>query len=787
MGKANLAVAIIARNAGKTIGKCLDSIVPYVREVVVCVDVTTTDNTAKVARKHGATVYTGLHVSEPHECEHHGKVMAQHFAKAREWSFSKLPKTVDWWMWIDADDVVRNAEKLDEVLSKLGTDVAGMWLPYHYSRAGSDGPTSTLFDRERIVRANMSWKWMYRVHEILVPADRPTEHVNWVRTDDIAIVHQHEGHDTEGSARRNILLLELDLEENPDDSRALFYLGNQYFALGDWVRSIEYYAPSTAANNPYQVWQTWLYMSMAYERLGDIMNAQNCAYQAMETAPYHPEPYYRLATLAMLRGDVQRCEFWTRLADERSDAPFFAFKNPLDRTFNARVSLAQAYANDGQISKARAELEKAVKVVPSPEVLEAIENYKHAEAETVQADALVKVMELCGPIRPIPEHLWKFGRVRDKVVPDMLAARPNTQPRIVFWCGRSIEPWAPPSINTTGIGGSETAVVQIARRFARDGWRVDVFNEPDRYEGEHDGVGYWGLNRLGRNEKTNVIVSWRNPAAWQLPLRNQVSLLWCHDLNQGPDAAEWFKQPWSRILGVSRWHADYLSNVYGLSNTGYVPNGIDLARFAQPVKKVPFRCVYASSQDRGLLDLLQLWPHIVAVEPTAELHVAYGWENFDKWIAMGNGHLAQLKEAILPLLEQKGVVWRGRLPQDELAKLYQESVAWNYPTTFTEVSCISAMEAMAGGAVPVTSAVGALPETIGDGGLIVTGNPYTSAWKVFYISCLKAVLLAPDVRKPLEHKARGQAKVWTWDASYENHWKPLVVGLLEREKEKVSA
>lgn len=780
MGQANLAVAIIARNAGNTIGRCLDSIVPYVREVVVCVDVTTTDNTAKVARKHGARVYTGLHVSEPHECPYHGKVMAQHFARARQWSFSKLPKDVDWYGWIDADDVVQNAERLDEVLSKLPPEVAGLWLPYHYSRAGDDGPTSTLFDRERIVRATMPWEWKFRVHEILVPGDgRPTEHLNWVRTDDIAIVHQHRGHDTSGSARRNITLLEIDLEEDPNDSRALFYLGNQYFALSEWARAIEYYAPSTGANNPYQVWQTWIYMSMAYERLGDIMRAQNCAYQAMETAPYHPEPYYRLAALAMLRGDVQRCEFWTKLGDERPDAPFFAFKNPLDRSFNARVSLAQAYANDGQITKARMELEKAAQAVASPEVVQAIEDYKRAEVETIQAEALVRVMELCGPIIPIPEHLRKFGRVRDVVVPQMLAKRPNTQPRIVFWCGRSIEPWAPPSLNTTGIGGSETAVVQIARRFAADGWRVDVYNEPDRYEGEYEGVGYWGLNRLGEDERADVFVSWRNPASHNVSIGRDVSLLWCHDLNQGQYNAENYQKEWTRILGVSNWHANYLSQVYGLDNAGYVPNGIDLSRFAEPTRKVPFRCVYASSQDRGLLDLLRLWPGIVDIEPTAELHVAYGWENFDKWIALGNGQLAELKAAIVPLLEQKGVVWRGRLPQDQLAKLYQESYAWLYPSTFLEVSCISAMEAMAGGCVPVTSAAGALPETIGDGGCVVTGNAYTDVWKEFWLACAKAVVLERETRKRFQAAGYERARGLTWDASYQEHWKPLVAGLLE--------
>ncbi len=780
MPKASLAVAIMAKNAAKTIGACLDSLVPYAQQVVVCVDDQTTDHTAKVARKHGAKVYPGLKVADWHECEYHGKVLAQHFANAREQTFAKLPRDVDWWMWVDADDVVKGADKLAEYLAKLAPDVAGVWLPYHYSQAGEGGPTSTLFDRERIVRSSMPWKWQYRVHEILVPQEGLTEHLNWVRTDDIAIVHQGQGHDTQGAARRNILLLELDLEENPQDMRALFYLGNQYFALGDWATAVDFYSRSVEAPNAYQVWQTYIYMSMAYERLGRFGDSLSAAYHAVETAPYHPEPYYRLAALAMLRGDVQRCEFWTKFADTLPDAPAFAFKNPLDRPFNARITLAGAYGNAGYISRAREQLEHAARVIPEPNVIKGIEQYRQMEQETVKANAWAELLPTLDPERwpEVPPDVWKFGRVRDVVVPHILKARPTSLPRIVFWCGRSVEPWAPPSLNTTGIGGSETAVIQIAKRFARDGWRVDVYNEPDYMEGEYEGVGYWGLNRLGGDERADVFVSWRNPGAFGLPIDRQVSLLWCHDLNSGPGARDGFKEDWSCVLGVSNWHAAYLRQVYDLVRTEWVPNGIELDRFEAKVKKVPFRCVYASSQDRGLLDLLRLWPAIVAVEPSAELHVAYGWENFDKWIAMGNGQLAELKAAILPLLDQKGVVWRGRLPQDELAKLYQESYAWLYPTTFLEVSCISAMEAMAGGAVPVTSAAGALPETVGEGGLIVTGNPYTAAWKLFWLQCAKAALLAPETRVPLLKKGKERAKRMTWDASYEDHWKPMVAELL---------
>src|SRR5690348_12933320 len=306
-------------------------------------------------------------------------------------------------------------------------------------------------------------------------------------------------------------------------------------------------------------------------------------------------------------------------------------------------------------------------------------------------------------------------------------------PRIIFWAGRALEPWAPPSL-ARGIGGSETAVIHVARAFADAGWRVDCYTTPDYMEGEYDGVGYWDPHRLRPGESCDVLVSWRNPGAIDLPVQAKARLLWCHDLHYGADAGPAMRR-YDRVLGVSRWHADYLADQYGLdpAKVDYVPNGIDLARFDPTVKKVFGRCVYASSPDRGLDRLLALWPAIKGQEDAPELHVAYGFDNLEKRAAMGDqgaaDYVAHLKRLIATT---PGVVHHGRMGQGDLARLHGEAWAWLYPTSFTEVSCITAMEAMAGGNVPVCSSVAALKETVGAGGYVVTGLPESRAWAPFY-------------------------------------------------------
>jgi glycosyltransferase involved in cell wall biosynthesis len=325
---------------------------------------------------------------------------------------------------------------------------------------------------------------------------------------------------------------------------------------------------------------------------------------------------------------------------------------------------------------------------------------------------------------------------------------------------------------------------------------VDVFNNADRYEGYHDGVGYWDVNRSSYLDESDVYVSWRQPMMAPHPNAKK-NLLWCHDLNYGPDAQGGFDQRWDVIAGVSEWHAGMLKRYYGVDAT-WVPNGINLERFEigfgevctcghtrgcrcgqclRCVKKVPFRCVYASSADRGLVTLLQIWPHIVKAEPTAELHVAYGWETIDRMIQGGRPGLAEFKADVERLIANTpNVVWRGRLNQQDLAQLYGESVAWLYPTDFLEVSCISAMEALAAGCVPVSTACGALAGTVGGAGLLIPGPTTSRPYRGTFNRVALGVLTELNTQVTYSQMGRERAKAFTWDAAYQRWLEVLGYG-----------
>jgi len=790
--KPDLAFAIIAKDAEQSIPALLASIQPVARQIVVCVDERTTDKTARVAKRFGAEVHP-IRVSDWHECDLHGRVLAQHFANARDESFTYLDPAIKWWCWIDSDDILKGQEHLADILAAIPDDAVGIWTPYHYSTMRSGAATNTLFHRERILRSSVGWKWEFRVHEVVTPRQPGP----WIMANDVQVFHQEGVHKTDDSARRNLLLLEIDYEEDQASSRTLFYLGNQYFAMGEMGKAAEWYerlgqlGDSSGPVNVYELWQARCYQAIAFQKLGNFQLAQQAAFAALDATPEHPEPYFTLASIYAQMGQPAKAVYWIEHGRKMKEPPFFVFKNPLDYSFNNRLPMSDALAQMGRVAEAKHELEQAYAVLDDPVVGNAIEHYRKIEDETRQGQQFKEWAAYMGNgngageyiahrYTTLPREVKGIRSVRDMAVPMILAHRPNTQPRIVFWAVSGWEEWAPPKLNETGLGGSETAVIEIADRFSRDGWRVDVYNNAGAYEGEYGSVGYWDTHRYDGN--ADVFVSWRKPDAWRMSPDNAVPrILWCHDLNYGPGVMNDMRA-WMKVLGVSDWHAGMLRNYYDLpaEQVGFVPNGIDLSRFDPAQRKVPFRCVYASSADRGLLQLLHLWPQIIGGERAAELHIAYGWDTMDRMIEHGRTDLLEFKNAVMEKVENTPqVMWRGRLPQDELAKLYSESWLWLYPTNFLEVSCISAMESMAGGCVPVTSSAGALKETIGTAGVVVTGQPHSFPWQEYYVLCARAALTEASIFEPLRICARNRAKELTWDLSYE-HWQTIVKDMLER-------
>jgi len=237
-----------------------------------------------------------------------------------------------------------------------------------------------------------------------------------------------------------------------------------------------------------------------------------------------------------------------------------------------------------------------------------------------------------------------------------------------IYCGHSFEEWSPKS-ESTGLGGSEEAVINIARELTKLGWNITVWARVGDDEGTYDGVKYENYEYFD-DVKCDVLVFWRQPSyVFELKTRYNATqrFLWLHDTMPEHEILP-VKHDLTGIFVLSGFHASLYPNLRDkLIRT---TNGINLSHFEKKVERDPYKIVYGSSYDRGLKELLEMWGDIKAYEPRATLNVFYGMKAIQD---------EQFRDEIKHLLNQEGVTDLGRISHEKVAKEFLSAGVWAYP------------------------------------------------------------------------------------------------------------
>lgn len=316
------------------------------------------------------------------------------------------------------------------------------------------------------------------------------------------------------------------------------------------------------------------------------------------------------------------------------------------------------------------------------------------------------------------------------------------------------------TLEEKGLGGSESALIYIARALAENGTRVRVFCKCDQ-PGDYNGVRYDDLVDFHIYRKLYplpVLISSRSVRPFKVLLQAQARILWIHDdINvaylEGEDP---MRLPIDRIFAISRWQRDEWSSRYGISPENFflTRNGVDISIFQPGEKRMRTRLIYANRPNRGLDVLLELFPNIRQRVPEAELHIfTYSLPNDNK------------EDPILKKAQQPGVYLRGSLNKASLAKEMAMARLMVYPSTFRETSCIAAIESQSAGTPVVASMLAALPETVLDGisGRLVPGDPRTTAFGRSFIETVVTLLNDDAEWQRLSQGARSRCeKVYDW-------------------------
>lgn len=185
--------------------------------------------------------------------------------------------------------------------------------------------------------------------------------------------------------------------------------------------------------------------------------------------------------------------------------------------------------------------------------------------------------------------------------------------------------------------------------------------------------------------------------------------------------------------------------------------------------KIPRRLklLFQSSYDRGLDVLLTMWPQIKKKHPEATLDIAYGWELFDKGYS-NNAERMSWKKQVNDLMQQDGVTHHGRIGKAELSQLRKQCGVLAYPTYFTEIFMIGAVEAQKDGLVPVTTRLGALEETAKTG-FLIDGDIKTKETKDIFVETLIKLMGDEKLWEKKSKECKKFAQSHKWD-DVANKW-----------------
>ena len=305
---------------------------------------------------------------------------------------------------------------------------------------------------------------------------------------------------------------------------------------------------------------------------------------------------------------------------------------------------------------------------------------------------------------------------------------------------------------THPVGGSETAVLCMARSLRKLGHAVEILTDP---------------NELS-NRPCDVFISLRK---WELFHNGhgpgKVNYLWCMDDVDQPIVASLSDQ---RIVQKVLENCDACILVSNCQQQRWcqafkIPPakiflssmGIPLERFGTPrfdLANRPPRAYYSSTPFRGLNLLLQAWPRIKDAVPGAELVIYSSMQIY------GAPETSDYQAWYETARNLSGVIYKGSVGQAELRQGAMASRVLAYPCVFPEMGCVAAMEAMAAGCVVVSTSLGALPETAWRNPLIV---PQAAGWLDEWAGEVARLLMDDAYYMTLAEQNMALSSMFSWD------------------------
>jgi len=629
----------------------------------------------------------------------------------------------------------------------------------------------TIYGSNRIIKSDSGLKYVHRIHEVITDKNN----INIVIPKEVSTIDDRRfdymEKRTTDRKQLDLKLLFEEVEENPHDPRAYYYLAQTYNLLEDYEKAYYYFLKRAEFSNSgfiqervdalFEAARTANFkLNKPWEECLDLY--EKC-YKADES---RPEALYFIGVHYYLKNNFNKAFGYFKKAFEIGFPLHcqYSLKPTLSYHFLPKFLCKICYElNEYDIGLKAAELFLKNNLPNAESYKEVVSWYKIYEK-------LIVPLEDCSP--KIPE-----------------------KPIFVFHADGGFNNWSGSSILTIGVGGSETYIIEHARYIQKSGL-FDVYVFCNCLEEENfEGVIYKPLSKYYSFIKQNYIhtciisrFSEYLPVTFKGFTENVYLVV--HDLTPSGIVIHLDKKL-KKIFCLTEWHVEYFTQIFPSLKNITVPfyYGIDFSKFKNDERndnisfnsrnynislKQQYKFIYSSFPNRGLLQLLQMWPKIYEFQPQASLHIYCDIDG--KWVnQVQNEMMNKIRQLFIEYGVQQNnmnIYYHGWVNKKVLAEAWLSSDIWFYPCTFMETFCLTALEAALTKTLVITNNLAALQNTINNRGVIINGNPFEPEWQETALDVIKKYL--DPANKSLKNKLIERNFEWASTLSWESQSNKLL-------------
>jgi hypothetical protein len=584
----------------------------------------------------------------------------------------------------------------------------------------------TIYGSNRIIKADSELRYVHRIHEVITDKNN----INIVIPKEVSVIDDRRfdymEKRTHDRKQLDLKMLFEEVEENPHDPRAYYYLAQTYNLLEDYEKAFYYFTKRAEYINS----------GFLQERVDALFESARIANFKLNKPWAECEELYNKC----YKADESRPE----------SLYFIGIHYYLENNFNKAFVYFKKAFEIGFPIHCQYSLKPTLSYHFLPKFMCKI-CYELKEYELgLKAAELFLKNNL--PNADSYEEIASWYKIYEKLtipVEDCIPKIPD-KPIFVFHADGGFNNWSGNSILTIGVGGSETYIIEHSRHIQKSGlFNVYVFCnclEEENFEG----VIYKPLadyySFIKQNYIHTCIVSRYSeylPVTFKGWTENVYLVV--HDLTPTGVVIHLDKKL-KKIFCLTEWHVGFFTQIFPSLKNITVPfyYGIDFDKFKKEniMLKEQYKFIYSSFPNRGLLELLQMWPKIYQFQPLASLHIYCDIDG--KWVNQVQGEMMNKIRQLFIEYDVKSnkmnIHYYGWVNKQTLSEAWLSSDIWFYPCTFMETFCLTALEAGLTKTLVITNNLAALQNTVGHRGVIIKGDAFESDWQEKAIIKIKKYL-----------------------------------------------